>query len=142
MTAAPHSGMLRFTFPQNKQSRIQIDLGAQGGRYLNFAIRKSGKCNTIEGWMKCTPDGGGWGNGDGHADYTVYFHAEFSKPLKDYGVWSANIPNDWERKREEVESDKYQEVVAKAEILRKSKKSKGNTWVFIPILPPKPTSRY
>jgi hypothetical protein len=23
--------------------------------------------------MKCTPDGGGWGNGDGHADYTVYF---------------------------------------------------------------------
>jgi len=26
MTAQPHSGMLRFTFPENKQSRIQIDL--------------------------------------------------------------------------------------------------------------------
>ena len=23
--------------------------------------------------MKCTPEGGGWGNGDGKADYTVYF---------------------------------------------------------------------
>jgi putative alpha-1,2-mannosidase len=31
MTAAPHSGMLRFTFPKNKQSRIQIDLARRVG---------------------------------------------------------------------------------------------------------------
>ena len=68
--------------------------------------------------MKCTPDGGGWGDGDGHADYTVYFYAEFSKPLKNYGVWSANIPDDWSRKRESVESDKYQQAIANASILK------------------------
>jgi putative alpha-1,2-mannosidase len=114
MTAAPHSGMLRFTFPQNKQSRIQIDLARRVGGTSTLQYVKVVDANTIEGWMKCTPDGGGWGNGDGHADYTVYFYAKFSKPLKDYGVWSADIPDGLGRKREEVGSDKYQERVANA----------------------------
>lgn len=35
--------------------------------------------------MKCTPDGGGWGNGEGNSDYTVYYYAQFSKPLSNYG---------------------------------------------------------
>ena len=30
-TAAPHSGMLRFVFPENKQSRIQLDLARRVG---------------------------------------------------------------------------------------------------------------
>jgi len=30
-TAAPHSGMLRFTFSENPQSRIQIDLARRVG---------------------------------------------------------------------------------------------------------------
>ncbi|MEO6148894.1 MAG: hypothetical protein ABIN95_13180, partial [Mucilaginibacter sp.] len=31
MTAAPHSGMMRFTFPENDDSRIQIDLARRVG---------------------------------------------------------------------------------------------------------------
>ena len=116
-SAAPHSGMLRFTFPQNKQSRIQIDLARRVGGTSTEQYVKVVNDHTIEGWMKCTPDGGGWGNGDGHADYTVYFYAEFSKPLKNYGVWSANIPDSWPRKREDVESDKYQQAIANAAVL-------------------------
>lgn len=125
MTAAPHSGMLRFTFPKNKQSRIQIDLARRVGGTSTEQYVKVINSNTIEGWMKCTPDGGGWGNGDGHAEYTVYFHAEFSKPLKNYGVWSANIPNDWKRKREDVESAKYRAQIANAEILPQTKEKQG-----------------
>ena len=30
---------------------------------------------------------GGWGNGDGKVNYTVYFHCRLSKPMKQYGVW-------------------------------------------------------
>ncbi len=30
-TALPHSGMLRFTFPENKEARIQIDLARRVG---------------------------------------------------------------------------------------------------------------
>jgi len=116
-TAAPHSGMLRFTFPANKQSRIQIDLARRVGGTSTLQYVKLVNDHTIEGWMKCTPDGGGWGDGDGHADYTVYFYAEFSKPLKNYGVWSADIPDGWSRKREDVESDKYQQAIANSAIL-------------------------
>jgi predicted alpha-1,2-mannosidase len=125
MTATPHSGMLRFTFSRNKQSRIQIDLARRVGGTSTLQYLKVVNDHTIEGWMKCTPDGGGWGDGDGHADYTVYFYAEFSKPLKTYGVWSANIPDGWSRKREDVESQKYQDKIAHATILRTTKEKQG-----------------
>ncbi|MFD0793064.1 GH92 family glycosyl hydrolase [Mucilaginibacter litoreus] len=125
MTVAPHSGILKFTFPQNKQSRIQIDLARRVGGTSTLQYVKVINNHTIEGWMKCTPDGGGWGNGDGHADYTVYFHAEFSKPITDYGIWSADIPDDWGRKREDVTSTKYQQRVAQAAVLKGVKEKQG-----------------
>jgi predicted alpha-1,2-mannosidase len=125
MTAAPHSGMLRFTFPKGPDSRIQIDLARRIGGTSTLQYVKVVNDHAIEGWMKCTPDGGGWGDGAGHVDYTVYFYAQFSKPLKNYGVWSADIPDGWARKREDVESDKYQSQVAKAAILKGIKEKQG-----------------
>lgn len=125
MTAAPHSGMLRFTFPANKQSRIQIDLARRvGGTAIKEYVRVVND-STISGWMQCTPDGGGWGDGEGHADYTVYFYAVFSKPLRSYGVWSADIPDSWTRKMEDVTSDRYQAVVANAAVLKGAKEKEG-----------------
>lgn len=117
LTAAPHSGILRFTFPKHQQSRIQIDLARRVGGTSVMQYVKVVDDHTIEGWMRCTPDGGGWGNGDGKASYTIYFHAQFSKPLKKYGVWSADIPDNWKRKRENIESNEYQQRVAEANIL-------------------------
>jgi predicted alpha-1,2-mannosidase len=125
VTAAPHSGMLRFTFPASQQSRIQIDLARRVGGTSTSQYVKVLNDSTITGWMKCTPDGGGWGNGDGHADYTVYFYAVFSKPLRNYGVWSADIPDSWTRKLEDVESDRYQQQIGKAEILKGIKEKEG-----------------
>jgi predicted alpha-1,2-mannosidase len=125
MTAQPHSGFLRFTFPANKQSRIQIDLARRVGGTSTLQYVKLVDDHTIEGWMKCTPDGGGWGDGDGHADYTVYFYAQFSKPVKNFGVWSADIPDGWGRKREDVESAKYQTQIANAIILKGVKEKQG-----------------
>jgi predicted alpha-1,2-mannosidase len=125
MTAAPHSGMLRFTFPKNKQSRIQIDLARRVGGTATEQYIKVIDAYTIEGWMKCTPEGGGWGNGDGQAEYTVYFHAAFSKPLRNYGVWSADIPDDWSRKREVVESPRYQTQIANAQVLPQVTQKQG-----------------
>ena len=56
-TAAAHSGILRFTFPENKQSRIQIDLARRVGGTSTEQYIKVVDQNTIQGWMKCTPDG-------------------------------------------------------------------------------------
>ncbi|HVW61797.1 MAG TPA: GH92 family glycosyl hydrolase, partial [Puia sp.] len=117
LTAAPHSGMMRFTFPAGNEERIQIDLARRVGGTSTLQRVEVVDKHTIRGWMKCTPDGGGWGNGDGHADYTVFFYAQFSKPLEKFGIWAADIPDGWSRKREDVESDRYQARVAAATIL-------------------------
>ncbi|WP_431213996.1 GH92 family glycosyl hydrolase [Puia sp. P3] len=124
-TAAPHSGMLRFTFPAGHTSRIQIDLARRVGGTSTLQSVHVVDDHSIEGYMQCEPGGGGWGNGEGHASYTVYFYAQFSKPLKDWGVWSADIPDEWSRKREDVESDRYQQRVAAATVTRRPSKMTG-----------------
>jgi len=114
-TAAPHGGMLQFTFPRHAQSRIQLDLARRVGGTSTRQYVKVVDAHTIEGWMKCTPEGGGWGNGKGHAAYTVYFSAQFSKPLRQYGAWKADISPTQSRKREAIESASYDAIVAKAQ---------------------------
>ncbi len=115
-TATTRSGIYRFTFPENSRSRIQIDLARRVGGTSTLQSIKVIDEHTIAGWMECPPEGGGWGNGDGKADYTVYFYAQFSKPLEAYGFWSAEIPDDMSRKREVVTSEAYQELVANARV--------------------------
>lgn len=124
-TATPHCGMLKFTFPSNEQSRIQIDLARRVGGTSSLQYVKVLDDHTIQGWMKCTPEGGGWGNGEGGADYSVYFYARFSKPLTNYGFWSADIPDHWVRKREEVVSIPYLTRVSEAPVVRGVKELEG-----------------
>ena len=125
LTAAPRAGILRFTFPQSSQSRLQIDLSRRVGGTSTRQYVKVIDDHTIEGWMACPPEGGGWGNGDGHANYTVFFCARFSKPLEQFGVWSAAIPDGWRRKREDIESSRYQEVVAAASVHQQVREMEG-----------------
>ncbi len=113
LTAAPRAGIIRFTYPQSDSSRIQIDLSRRVGGTSTEQYIKIENENTISGWMKCPPEGGGWGAGAGNADYTVYFWCQFSKPLKDYGVWSANIPGEG-RKMRHIRKEAYQDSVKNA----------------------------
>ncbi len=135
MTATPHAGILRFTYPKADTARIQIDLARRVGGTATQQYVKVVDSHTIEGWMKCPPEGGGWGNGDGKADYTVYFYCQFSVPLKNYGVWKADIPGDWNRKREEVTSDRYRELVSKAKIIRQCEDMQGDHLGFFVEFP-------
>ena len=134
-TAAPHSGMMKFTFPENKESRIQIDLARRvGGTSVKQFIRKVDS-HTIQGWIKCTPEGGGWGDGEGQVDYTIYFYAHFSKPLQDYGYWHADIPDNWSRKREDVLSEKYLSHVNNASIITGETELQGDHLGFYTNFP-------
>jgi predicted alpha-1,2-mannosidase len=133
--AAPRAGILRFTFPKCGQSRIQIDLARRVGGTSTRQMVKVVDDHTIEGWMNCPPSGGGWGNGDGHANYTVYFCAQFSKPLKEFGVWSARIPDGWNRRREDIESTRYRDVVAHAEVVPGCRNMEGKHLGFYTEFP-------
>ncbi len=90
MTVAPHCGILRFTFPENPQARIQIDLSHRNGGTSLHQTYKMVDDHTIEGRIDYTKAGGGWG-----CTYTAYYYVEFSKPFTNFGVWSATLPPDW-----------------------------------------------
>jgi predicted alpha-1,2-mannosidase len=92
LTAAPHAGMLRFTYPQSDRARIQVDLARRIGGTSTEQLVHVVNDHTIEGWMRCPEQGGGWGNGAGHVNYTCYFRTEFSKPFAASGVWTIDIP--------------------------------------------------
>lgn len=136
-SATPHCGILRFTYPSSNQSRIQIDLARRVGGTSTAQYIKVVDDYTIQGWMKCTPEGGGWGNGDGKADYTVYYYAQFSKPLTNYGIWSADIPDSWVRKRNEVVSIPYLTRVSQAPIITDKKELEGKHLGFFTEFPTK-----
>jgi len=92
LTAAPRAGMIRFTYPEAKGARIQIDLGRRIGqkeRWLSHSLQavKVVEEHTIEGFMRCSSEDGGWGRGKGNVNFTQYFCAVFSKPIKQFGVW-------------------------------------------------------
>lgn len=134
-SATPHCGILRFTYPLGNRSRIQIDLARRVGGTSTAQYIKVVDDYTIQGWMKCPPEGGGWGNGEGKADYTVYFYAQFSKPLTDYGCWSADIPDHWVRKRDEVGSIPYLKRVSEAPVLKDKKEWEGKHLGFFTEFP-------
>jgi predicted alpha-1,2-mannosidase len=125
-TAAPHAGILRFSFPKSSQARVQIDLARRIGGTSTRQYIKVVDSHTIQGWMKCPPEGGGWGDGEGNANYTVYFYAQFNKPITQCGVWSAEIPAGWSRKREDIESQRYRDVVAAAKVLPGVREKEGD----------------
>lgn len=92
LTATPRCGMFRFTFPENPAGRVQIDLARRvGGVSTHQTVQLAGD-QAIEGSIECTPAGGGWGHGAGHVKYTMYYRAEFSRPLGDFGIWRAKLP--------------------------------------------------
>ncbi|MBT3383735.1 MAG: glycoside hydrolase family 92 protein [Prolixibacteraceae bacterium] len=117
MTSTLRTGILRFTFPENKTNRIQIDLARRiGGTSVKQYIKVLDD-HRIEGWMKYTPEGGGWGNGKTNmVFYTVYFSAEFSKPFSEHGIWSANIPKAQSRKAQDIVTEEYQTLIKNSEV--------------------------
>ncbi|NQT87486.1 glycoside hydrolase family 92 protein, partial [bacterium] len=91
-TAAPRAGILRFTYPKAEKSRIQIDLHRRVGETKRWKAHSKQHVQvvddrTIQGWMYCPSKDGGWGHGGGRVNYTLHFYAQFSKPLKTFGVW-------------------------------------------------------
>ena len=135
VTATPHGGVMRFTYPEADTARVQIDLARRvGGSSTRQRIEVLND-STIRGWMLCNPDGGGWGNGNGNANYTVYFYSVFSRPMTDYGVWTAIVPPGANRKLESVNSEEFRQRTSNAEIVRDIKAYEGNHLGFFTEFP-------
>ena len=124
-SATPHCGVLRFTYPKSDLSRVQVDLARRVGGCSEEQYVKVESDRAFSGWMRCTPQTGGWGNGDGKVAYTLYFYAEMSRSVDEWGFWSADIPDGWARKNNDVVTPEYLAKVAHAAIIRGEKELQG-----------------
>lgn len=117
-TSATHRcGILRFTFPQHDCSRIQVDLARRVGGTSSTQNIKILNDTTFAGWIHCCPDGGGWGDGDGNVEYTLYFYGTIDRPMEKHAFWSANIPEGQSRHKDDVVSLPYLQYITDSEII-------------------------
>ena len=80
-TASEHAGFLKFTYPQDAEKKIIINFSRRIGGKADYQIIDVISDRKIEGHIKCTPAGGGFGHGHGGIFYDVYFVMEFSHPF-------------------------------------------------------------
>ena len=135
LAAAPRSGIIRFTYPKSDVSRIQIDLARRIGGSSDEQYVEVVDDNTIRGWMRCTPRNGGFGDGQGQVNYTVYFYCCFDRPLKQFGVWSADIPDGVARRNWSNDDPAYHEYIKRAEVHAQQRVAQGEHLGFYTEFP-------
>ncbi len=82
-TASEHTGLLRFTYPENSEKKIIINFSRRIGGKADFQEIDVISDRRLEGHIKCTPAGGGFGHGHGGIFYDLYFVMEFSQSFVD-----------------------------------------------------------
>ncbi len=81
-TASVRTGVLRFTYPENEPAKLIFNFARRIGGKADFEEINIINENRIEGHIKCTPKGGGFGHGHGKITYDFYFVCEFSLPAR------------------------------------------------------------
>lgn len=78
-TVTQRTGALRFTYPESKEQKVIFNFSRRiGGRADFQSIRIIDNAH-LEGVIKCTPAGGGFGRGDGKIKYNYHFYCELSR---------------------------------------------------------------
>ncbi len=87
-TVTEHTGLLRLTYPKSDNARLIFNLPRRiGGRADNEFLNVIDNSH-LEGFIECSPKGGGFGHGGGNIGYKMYFYCEFSKPFAEYQFFS------------------------------------------------------
>ena len=81
-TVTLRTGLLRFTYPDTDNAGIIFNFSRRIAGHADFQHIDIIDDRHIEGYIRCTPEGGGFGRGDGHIGYNLYFVFELSKPAK------------------------------------------------------------
>ncbi len=94
-TASPHTGMLRVTYPEAGNRRLQINLSRRiAGRSPHQELEIVNK-RTLRGVIHCPHSHGGFGRGVGGVDYDLYFYLEVSADADGFGIWDCGKPADF-----------------------------------------------
>ncbi len=83
-TVTEHTGFLKLTYPESDSANLIFNLPRRIGGWSDFQQLKVVDNSHLEGYIKCSPEGWGFGHGGGNISYTMYFYCEISKPFKSY----------------------------------------------------------
>lgn len=81
-TVTKHAGFLRFTYPKSNENGVIFNFSRRIAGHADFESVKIVNSSRIEGHIHCTPNGGGFGRGNGKIAYELYFALELSSPMK------------------------------------------------------------
>ncbi len=81
-TVTERTGALRFTYPETDDARVIFNFSRRIGGHADFQEIKIIDNRHLEGFIKCTPAGGGFGRGGGGISYNFYFYCELSRPAE------------------------------------------------------------
>ena len=81
-TVSYHTGLLRFTYPKCESSGIIFNFSRRIAGHADFQHVELINDSRIEGYIRCTPAGGGFGRGGGGIAYDLFFVIELSKPAE------------------------------------------------------------
>ena len=87
LTATSRCGFQRYTYPQDKDARVMIDLKIPSEydyQIVEGSIKQTG-ARRIEGFSKQLSKNV-W-SADADQNYTIYFVIEFNKDIKKFGGW-------------------------------------------------------
>ncbi len=87
-TVTEHTGLLKLTFPESNNAKLIFNLPRRIGGKADFQHLRVIDPTHLEGYIKCSPKGGGFGHGGGNISYTIHFYCEISKPFKAYSFFS------------------------------------------------------
>lgn len=90
-TVTEHTGILRFTFPKNSNAKVIFNFSRRIAGQADFQHIDIINNKCIEGFICCTPKGGGFGRGEGGISYKLYFVCEFSVPVKEMRFFSNEV---------------------------------------------------
>ncbi len=83
-TVSTRAGIMRITYPETNQARIIFNLPRRIAGRAEFQSVKMIDNKRLEGYIRCNHKLGGFGYGDGHVDYTLYFCCELSKAADNF----------------------------------------------------------
>ena len=87
LTATTRCSFMRYTYPQDKDGRVMIDLQIPAEYWYKILRAHIRQVNdfTIEGYSQQQTTKV-WSEDD-NQDYTIFFTIQFDKPIKNFGVW-------------------------------------------------------
>lgn len=91
LTVTPRTGSGRFTYPVGKPATMLIRTSSSEVGSEDASVKIDSAKRTVTGWVKsgnfCGYIYGTQGNINRRSYYTLYFHAEFDRPITSWGTW-------------------------------------------------------